>query len=305
MLLVLLVDRFVEIPASYHPLSLFRLLANNMAARVNPYRRRNSAHQLLAGTLAALMLILPLCLILYLLLPLAHQPWFFETLVLFGIIRSRELFRAAANIKQNLDKGHKLLAREQLAPLTLRETARLSTLGITKATIEMFSLRIARQYFTLIFWFMCLGAIPALICCLIQQLAWHWNSKLTQFRHFARPVTALSRLISWLPCQLLALNISLLYNTKNNLRQGRQQAKLWAGGSSGRVLSATAWALQRHLGGPAIYQGAKIRRASVGTDTQPHPGDIRDTQRIFQQTTLTWVLVVLMLTLLSLVGSYN
>ena len=299
-LLVIALDRVIEIPASYHPLNLFRLIAGNLAHKVNPHRRRNRAHQQLAGAIAAGFLVIPLLLMTYLLLDFAHQPWFFETLILWGIVQSREIFHVGRRIEKNLDKGHKLLARDLLARHTLRETDRLSSLGITKATIEMVSLRLAKQYFAVIFWFMAGGLLPALGLCLLQQLAWRWNRKLPRFQAFGLVADKLSRLLGWLPNQLLALNISLLYNTRNSLKFSRRQGKGWQSCSSGKVLAATAWALQRNLGGPAIYQGDKIRRASVGNQTQVVLSDIGDTLRIYRQVTLTWALVILMMALASL-----
>lgn len=299
-LLVIGLDRLVEIPAGYHPLNLFRLIAGNMAHKVNPHRRRNPAHQKLAGAIATIALIVPLLVLTYVLLDFAHQPWFFETLILWGIVQSREVFYLGRRIENNLNKGHKLLARDLLAKGTLRDTDRLSPLGITKATIEMVSLRLAKQYFSVIFWFMAGGLLPALTVCLLQQLAWRWNRKLNRFLGFGLVADKLSRVLNWLPNQLLAFNISLLYNTRNSLRYARRQGKHWRSCSSGKLLAATAWALQRNLGGPAIYQGDKVSRASVGTKTQVIVTDIGATLHIYRQLTLTWVVMILMTLLLSL-----
>ncbi len=62
----------------------------------------------------------------------------------------------------------------------------MSAIGLTKACIETLSLRFAKQWFSVLFWFMLGGGIAALSYRLLQELQQCWNPKLTQFQHFGR-----------------------------------------------------------------------------------------------------------------------
>ncbi|MDP2560966.1 cobalamin biosynthesis protein [Psychrobium sp. 1_MG-2023] len=276
---VMLLERFITLSASVHPATLFRYIAENLAAKVN---RRNPVHQKLSGGISTLLLVSINLSIAGSILYFARYPWFFEALFLFLILSSRPLLSAAKKIEQSLDQQHKVLAREQLTTLCIRDCNNLSTMGIVKASIEGLSQRLVQSYFSLILIYAVVGIYPTLICATIGALARYWNPKKTLYRHFGKVSTALATIIHLPALLLTSLHLALLYGF-SNLKQGLSQAKLWHRYGNGLLLATLAFALKRQLGGAVCYDKIKIKRDKLGNNTPPQLADINHAIRACKQ----------------------
>jgi|GEM_PF-772903 len=290
LLIVLSLDRFITVPSAYHPGVLFKYLAQQLSNRVN---QRSSSHQRLAGTSLLLLLLTLIIGFTWTLMSFAAVSWFYEIVMLWLLLSSRALFKQTQGVAHSIKQGHKILAREQLQLLCLRQTSNLSTVGIGKAAIEALPQRLAITYFNPLLIFACGGIYPAVAAVTVTSLAQHWNPKLTNYRHFGRSVSYLSQIIS-LPCRgLMALNVVILFGSLSAISKSIIQAKQWHRFGNGLLLAVIAFALNCQLGGAVIYQASKIKRPILGHQAQPTINHISDVVRICQQLRNSWLLMLI------------
>ncbi|NRA60219.1 MAG: cobalamin biosynthesis protein [Psychrobium sp.] len=300
LLIVLIIERYVSLPASYHPATLFRYLAMQLAKKVN---QRTAPQQIGAGALAMTLLLtlsLGACATL---LYFASSAWFFEGVILFFALSSRQLISQCGLIITSLTRQHKVLAREQLALLCVRDHQTLSTMGIVKACIEGLLQRLAQTYFNVIFAYILLGIYGLVMSVCISSLAQCWNPKKIKYRHFGKLTSSLSALINLPNHLLLCLNIALLYGFKHLNKQTFTDAKQWHRFGNGLLLSTTANALQRQLGGAVIYDQIKIKRPSLGYSQTPNLDDLVHVKRMCLQLRHSYLAFVVITLLSSLIIS--
>ncbi len=244
----------------------FAWLGERLAAKVN--RSANGPQQQrLAGSIALLSIVLPLSLGLWLFTQLNPLSVVVDSLVLFCLVQWHAPMHRFQQITQLLNKQQHQSARSQLRPWVLRDCEQLSAVGVAKASAEMLLLRLAANWFSVLFWFMVGGIIPALIYRIISELHYAWNPKLSQYRQFGSSASRLYQLLSWLPFQVLARIISLYGNWKTNT-QALGQGFRWPYTASGSLISVTASSLQSELGGPRHYQQQKVEQARFGPSQQ-------------------------------------
>ena len=297
MLLVILVERVWAWPDKYHPLSAMRLLANNMARKVHPSTTRSISQQKISGSLAILVLLLPLLVILALLVNLAEYPVFFDCLLLLVALHFQPVVRNYQKIAWALKSEKKALARSLLNPMVLRETHNLSSMGIAKAAIESLLLRFNYQYCAVLFWFLLLGGVGAIGYRLILEFSQSWNSKLSRFKHFGRPAAWLCGVLNWIPARLVALSFALAENISGAWRAYQRIQKGCHSHSTLLALKGGALAIQ--LGGPAYYEGHKVRFAKVGGDREIRFADMQRTLSGVRKTqAILLVMVLLVCTLI-------
>ncbi len=273
-LLMILLSTLLPLPASYQPLQLFRLVAVAMAKKVN--KPAYSAGQLLlSGSLALLLLWLPVLALASAFAQLSQWPELWQALLLYCCLDWQQQRQQVLAVSQSLDKQQLNLARDQLQPMLLRQTRQMSAVGLSKACIETLSLRFAKQWFSVLFWFMLGGGVAALAYRLLQELQQCWNPKLTQFQHFGQPAASLVRLLSFIPVVICGTLIALL-------RQWRASWLYFRFSQDGQLqlpqrwlLAASSAALGRNLAGPLYYGNDKQRRVRIGPATEPQSSDIR------------------------------
>lgn len=293
LLIVILVERYFYLPQSYHPGTLLRYFAQSLATKVNKRSRHQQAIAGIISTVITLSLIVGACAAILL---FAMLPWCFEALFLWLMLDSSRLIKATGSIKHSLAHNKKSLAREQLNLLCIRDTAKLSPMGIIKAAIEGLIQRVTKNYFNIIIYYMVLGFYAALIVAIINSLAHYWNPKRQSFRYFGQFCSNLAGVLN-LPVQLLVtLIIGLLYGIKH-LTLSRNS---WHRYGSGALLATTANVLKRELGGAIMYDAIKIRRVKVGTSIPPQLDDIKHVAYIVNQLRLSFVAIITLSLLTSL-----
>jgi len=240
----------------------FTWLGERLATKVN--RSANGPQQQrLAGSIALLSIVMPMALGLWLFARLNPLTVLLDGLVLFCLVQWHAPMHRFQQITQQLNQQQHQNARGQLRPWVLRDCEHLSAVGVAKASAEMLILRLAANWFGVVFWFMLGGIIPALCYRIIVDLHYAWNPKLSQYRQFGNSASRLYHLLSWLPFQLLARIISFYGNWKTNT-QALSQGFRWPYSASGSLLSVTASSLQSELGGPRHYQQQKVEQARFG-----------------------------------------
>ena len=73
---VILLDRVWRIPSQSHPMTLYRMLVTNLAARVCPAQSAPLSQHYISGTLGIVVLTLPFLVVLAFVLSLAEYSWF-------------------------------------------------------------------------------------------------------------------------------------------------------------------------------------------------------------------------------------
>lgn len=262
MLLVMLVERVFNWPEKYHPLSFFRILAAGMDKKVRPSTNDSKLQQTISGSLAATVLLVPFLLILALLINLAEYPQFFDAILLLIALQFRPYLLRYKTVMRALQNDKKILARSTLSAMVLRDTDKLSPLGIAKAAIESLLLRAANQYVGTLFWYLVLGGLGAITYRLLYEFSQAWNTKLVKYRHFGQPVRTVFSLLSWLPKRLFIMCIAIAENISGAIAAARKSPK--KADSNGKFLSVCGGALGIELSGPAFYAGEKIRMPRVG-----------------------------------------
>lgn len=252
---VVILETLWQLPVKYHPLTIIRLLAQRLQKKVN-HPSRGRSQNLIAGSLGVCALVLPLLIILSISLQFVYFEWFFEGLILYIAVSSVDTKRQYARVYKHLKNQNKILARESLSSLVLRQPQQLTPLGCAKAAMESITLRFYYQYTSVIFWFFIGGPIAALFVRLINDFHTEWHNQLPQFKTFGKPVAKFNTLLQWLPCLLHSFIFSLLYRPFKTLGHWFKYT-----GTSTRdlIIACTANSMQCELGGPAMYNGIKVR----------------------------------------------
>ena len=291
MFLAMAIERLWHWPDTYHPLSFARLLATNMARKVNKSSENSRIQQLISGSLAIIVLLLPLVLILVIFTTMAEFPLFFDGFLLLIALQFSPLLSRHKKIADAIKGDKKALARNMLNPIVLRETDKLSPMGIAKASIESLLLRFGYQYCSVLFWYLVAGGTGALAYRLIYEFSQVWNTKLARFRYFGKPAAGLVLLFSWLPVRISAWCFAIGQNLGGAFKGLR---RLSGKVSQHQVLLAlNGGALSIELGGPAYYEGKKVRLMKVGGQREIRFDDMARTRLGINKAILVLVVLVI------------
>ena len=288
-LVVVCLEKRLSIPDKIHPLTFFQLLAKRMAYKVNKQQPGNKLQQSIAGTLAPLVLLTPLIVIIAMLLYLAEFPLFFDTLLLFVALRFQPIITHSKKIALAIKHNKNTLAKHQLQDMVLRETAKLSPFGLTKACIETMLLRFSHQYCAVLLLYLVGGGLLAISYSLLLVLSQSWSPRLTAYVYFGRPAGFVVNILQWLPARISACCLILsqgpLRGWQAILSKNLFQPSRFV------ILDAAGRALNIELGGPLYYNQQKLRLAKCGGDSKVKLNDINRTITAIQQT--QWLFLAL------------
>lgn len=262
LVLIVFIESYLPWPDKYHPISFIKLLAKGMQTKVLFPELNSIGQQKISGALACLVLLLPFCVILGVFKYLSEYPIFFEALMLLVALRFQDIVKQTRRVTTALSKQQKMLARNALSQIVMRETEKMSPLGMVKANIESLLLRYSYQYCSVIFWYLLTGGIGALLYRFVYELSLCWNTKLTRFKYFGQLVRNIVNMLQWLPSKLATLSVVIVVNISQGsaaLFQGRsyQCNHLF-------ILNLCGASLGIELGGPAFYEQQKVRARKCG-----------------------------------------
>ena len=267
---VFIAEAVLPVSTRFHPLTVIRILADRMAHRVHPSTQRSVTQQQISGGLGFVVLLAPFILIIGLFGTLVEFPVLFDALLLFIACEYRSVRRQTRRVYNALKAEHKALARNLLANQVLRETEKLSPMGVGKAALETLQLRFVYQIVTPVLLFVLFGAVIALAYRLLYDTAQVWNPSQARFRHFGKPLRKTLDLIQWLPIRLFILIAALSESLRGAFTSSKQAGKC----PRLRILTAIGGALGVQLGGPAYYDGLKTRLAKVGGNREIKLADL-------------------------------
>ncbi|MBV7314255.1 cobalamin biosynthesis protein [Shewanella sp. NIFS-20-20] len=263
---------------TYYWQRLARSLADKTCRPTNSRFQQN-----LAGTLAALLLIVPFWLIMVLLPTLAYYPWFFEGIILYISLIGVQVNRVATAIQTQLLVGNKALAKLQLHSLVNVDTQALSVIGISKLTIESQLTTPARTLLTCLCYFPIGGVALVLLARMVNELAFCWPIQHPRYHAFAQSITRLNRVLQWLPELVWQWVMAILNHQSLPLK-----ALASTRGESQLPTSLTigARSLTTRLGGPVMFDGHKVSRTKIDYGTEPYAATIAQAASLVRRSQL-------------------
>lgn len=188
----------------HEPLRFFQFYCQKLSDKVN--KSKNSPQQqTIAGFISVLVTLLPISIILYLFEAFIDVNILWQGLLLYIAIGSFGLAHINKTIAQALIAKQNYFAKQTLKPWVLRETEPLSSLGLSKSSIEMQLLRTLQQGYTVAIIFLIAGPLAALSYRLLLEMHYCWNTKLISHKYFGLYSKHLVNLLQWLPVRVFSL----------------------------------------------------------------------------------------------------
>jgi adenosylcobinamide-phosphate synthase len=263
MLIKLLVSRFI----THEPLRFFQFYCQQLGSKVNK-TNNSTQQQCIAGLVAIIITLLPITIILWLFADFVALDYLWYGFLLYLAFGSFELQKINKTIAQALASNQNYVAKQALKPLVLRETEQLSSVGLSKAAIEMQLLRTLQQGYTVAFIFLVFGPLAALVYRLLLEMHYRWNSKLIAFSHFGYYAKTLVNVCTWLPVRLFTLLLLLLSVGRDFLLFWRLSKSYFFKLNNNMAILLLALSLEVKLGGVAMYQEEKLRRINFNDRAQ-------------------------------------
>jgi adenosylcobinamide-phosphate synthase len=287
LLSVVFIERYLPWPDKYHPISFIRALAMGMQIKVLSLEKNTIRQQKISGALACIVLLLPFCTMLAVFKYLSEYPVFFEALMLLIALRFQDIPKQTLKVTAALAKQQKMLARHALSKIVIRETEKMSPLGMVKANIESVLLRYSYQYCSVIFWYLVTGGAGSLIYRLIYELSLSWNNKLARFRYFGQPVRHVVNILQFLPSKLASLSVVIAVNISQGSVALFQRISYRCNHIF--VLNLCGASLGIELGGPAYYDQQKVRAKKCGGNRQIKLADNARVLAAINRATWVWL----------------
>ena len=279
-LLTVLVSKAAVSHLVHHePLRLFQFYCQKLSDKVN--KSKNSPQQqAIAGLVAIIVTLLPIAIILWLFETFVAVDFLWQALLLYFAIGSFGLAQVNKSLAQALVAKQSYLAKQTLNPWVLRETESLSSLGLSKTSIEMLLLRTLQQGFAVAVIFIAFGPLAAVCYRLLLEMHYCWNTKLVKYKDFGLYSKHLVNLLLWFPVRIFALLLLFTSVGKDFILFWRLSKRYFFQLNNNMALLLLALNLAIKLGGVALYgdkQQAKekLRKTSFNDlARQPQVTDI-------------------------------
>lgn len=286
--------RFAPLPASYQPWLLFRFAAYGLARRVL-HDTDSAAYQRFAGLLSCAVLLVPALLLYWLLRQLSDWPFLLDAVLLYFCLDAGAIPQQVRQLDASLQKNQLSLARQQLSSWVLRDTQHLSEMGLIKAALDSLILRYATQWFGILCCFCLFGGLATLALRILLELHYAWNTKLPRYVQYGLWLRQTLVVVLLPPLYLFSLILALQVGWRASLRLYQQHDDRSWPKPQRFLLCVWSQTLQRQTGGPAMYQGVKVRRARLGPDTPPQRIDLANAIRyVSTQQNAVWLLGLLL-----------
>lgn len=298
---VILTERFIPAPRLSHPLMIWRRLALAMAHKVHKPDHPRS-QQRISGLMAALTLLAPWLAIAALLYWMSDLDWLFSALVLFFCLHSHSALRDIRNTQQALALGQKQLARELLQRHLARDTAKLSPLGVHKASIECHSRLLVHGWLATLLWFIIAGPVAALAYRGLYEIALAWPVARRQWRDFGFAANWLMRGFAWPAVAFAWFVLALRHLLSGKILPWRFAAQPFMHSNDGRLWRGIAHRLQISLGGPVLLDGIKQQRPRFAMAAEATATDVSRSLKLGYKLQLACWLILSPLFLIGIVS---
>ncbi len=224
-----------------------------------------------------------------------------SALLLSFAITPRSLAAAGREIQACLEAGDIDAARRKVAWIVGRDTDRLDTAEITRATVETVAENITDGIIAPLFYAALGGAPLAILYRAVNTLDSMVGYKNDKYRDFGLVAAKTDDAFNFIPARITGLLVVaaaflLRYDAGGALRAIRQDAARHPSPNSGIPEAGVAGALGIRLGGLNYYGGVPSLRATMGEGRVPlAPGHIAGAVRIMYAATALFAAVVTVL----------
>ncbi|HKQ13416.1 MAG TPA: adenosylcobinamide-phosphate synthase CbiB [Steroidobacteraceae bacterium] len=206
-------------------------------------------------------------------------------------LAQRSLYSHVRDVLRPLARDDVPAAREAVSKIVGRDTAQLTSSGVSAAAIESLAESFNDGIVAPAFW-LAVGGLPGLFAYkalnTADSLIGHREPRWRAFGWAAARADDVANLI---PARLAGLLIVIAGGS--GLRVMWRNAPHHASPNAGWPEAAMAGALQIELGGPATYEGVMHERPSFGTGRRPDVGDLRRALQIYLEgCALLWALAL-------------
>lgn len=195
-------------------------------------------------------------------------------------LAAKGLAQESTNVYRELVKGDLPASRRAVSRIVGRDTAELTSEGVTKAAVETVAENASDGVIAPLFYMMLGGAPLALVYKAINTMDSMVGYKNEKYLNFGRAAAKLDDAANYLPSRIAALlwiaSAALNGNdAKSAWRIWRRDRRKHASPNSAQTESACAGALNVQLAGPATYFGKYCDKPTIGDAVRAiEPGDI-------------------------------
>lgn len=195
-------------------------------------------------------------------------------------LAAKGLAQESTNVYRELVKGDLPASRRAVSRIVGRDTAELTSEGVTKAAVETVAENASDGVIAPLFYMMLGGAPLALVYKAINTMDSMVGYKNEKYLNFGRAAAKLDDVANYLPSRIAALlwiaSAALTGNdAKSAWRIWRRDRRKHASPNSAQTESACAGALNVQLAGPATYFGKYCDKPTIGDAVRAiEPGDI-------------------------------
>ena len=292
----LLADRLFGEPRRWHPLVGFGRAAQALERVLRKGAPGHPIGNRLRGTLAWVLLVVPLPLLCAVLLATLSWPAALatHTLLLWFALGGRSLAEHVQAVVVSLASGNLAAARSNVGLLVSRETGAMGADEIARATIETTLENGNDAVFGALFWAVLFGGPGALAFRLANTLDAMWGYRDQRRVNFGWCAARADDLLGLAPARLTALTYALLGQGAQAVRCWQAQAPGWSSPNAGPVMAAGAGALGVSLGGAAIYNGHIEHRPVLGCGPAPAVADVGRALALVRRGSLLWAALALL-----------
>lgn len=228
---------------------------------------------------------LPVLILITLLIPLLTAEaitgfdGFISLIVMILVLEMHFPQKKAEEIYSLLKRDSKDQAKKALSYTVLRDTGRLSAMGIAKAACESIILRSFQGWFAVMIWYFIAGTEGALIMQCITVMNRAFNAKLKENSLFGLTVFRIHQLMLIIPAAALCLFMMISTKPFKHFAGGFAAVQIYQAPVSGFVLGCVGSALDIKLGGPRFYQGELVRYPDLGGSKDPYAQSVLDAMR--------------------------
>ncbi len=223
--------------------------------------------------------------------------WAWGVVVLYFCLGYKQTWDRMGEVAAALRAGDLDLARQTLKAWRGGSVEAFGQTDVAKVAVEEALRSAFARLIGVIFWFVLLGPLGAVLYRSGRQLRDHWQAHMPERGDFLGHVDLIVRILDWLPARAAAVSFAIVGSFQGALDCWRSQAWQWWEKNEGVVLAAGAGALGVRLGGPLPLPVGTVERAELGTGHDADADYLEGAQALIGRTVLLWVAVLVLLKL--------
>jgi adenosylcobinamide-phosphate synthase len=286
-----MLDHLFGGPAGWRPWTALGKIAQYLETAVN-VEKSSPVVKRTAGLVVVICLLVPAFSITSAIASIPLLGYVGEVFLLYLTLGNRTLIQRTREVLSALNQDKLDEARLEAAKLVSRDTAVLTELGITRATVESVLENGNDAVFAPVFCFLCLGVPGAVAYQIVNLLNVLWDDRESHFADFGWSAARLHDLMNYIPSRVTALTYALAGNFSRAWTCWQNQAPQWSSANTGAIMAAGAGSLGVELGGPAMYHGKmNDARPLLGEGDPPKVTDIERSISLYQRSLAMWLLI--------------